>query len=315
MTPERPVLVGVDATAAARDAVAAGRALADRLGTSVELVHATPDAWAIPTVSMSLPVRPDELNDAARHAARAAIGNALNGDAATDDQLARLLICTGRAAAVIRDVVAETDAQLVVLGGKHHSTLGRWVAGSTAHSLVRSLDVPLFVSAHGRLPIRRMLVAVDLSEAAVPTVDHALRFARALEAEVHVLHVVEPLPLLPETPLQLSDDDVYEHARQHLERHVWPHVDEARVTTGIRRGPSVDVIKEVVKERLADVVVVGSHGKGWVDRILIGSTTERVLSGLPASVLVVPVLGPANRRPTARAGRAGARPRSLTLEA
>jgi Universal stress protein family len=34
--------------------------------------------------------------------------------------------------------------------------------------------------------------------------------------------------------------------------------------------------------------VVGSHGKGWVDRILIGSTTERLVTELPTSILVVP---------------------------
>jgi hypothetical protein len=34
-------------------------------------------------------------------------------------------------------------------------------------------------------------------------------------------------------------------------------------------------------------VVVGSHGKGWVDRVLIGSTTERLLATLPAGLLVV----------------------------
>jgi len=43
-------------------------------------------------------------------------------------------------------------------------------------------------------------------------------------------------------------------------------------------------------------VVVGSHGKGWVDRLLLGSTTERLLDQLPASLLVVPA-PPGKRRP------------------
>ena len=38
----------------------------------------------------------------------------------------------------------------------------------------------------------------------------------------------------------------------------------------------------------ADLVVLGSHGKGWVDRMLLGSTTERLLSHLPTSMLVIP---------------------------
>ena len=58
----------------------------------------------------------------------------------------------------------------------------------------------------------------------------------------------------------------------------------------------------------ADLVVVGSHGGGWAHRMLIGSSTERLLNLLPASLLVVPVLRPARRRPVrtrrARTGRA-----------
>jgi len=38
----------------------------------------------------------------------------------------------------------------------------------------------------------------------------------------------------------------------------------------------------------ADVVVLGSHGKNWVDRLLLGSTTERLIADLPSSLLVAP---------------------------
>ena len=38
----------------------------------------------------------------------------------------------------------------------------------------------------------------------------------------------------------------------------------------------------------ADLLVVGSHGKGWAERMLVGSVTERLLNHLPTSVLVVP---------------------------
>jgi nucleotide-binding universal stress UspA family protein len=47
----------------------------------------------------------------------------------------------------------------------------------------------------------------------------------------------------------------------------------------------------------ADVVVVGSHGKGWVDRLLIGSVTEDLLNNLPCAVLVVPVPKPERTEP------------------
>jgi len=51
--------------------------------------------------------------------------------------------------------------------------------------------------------------------------------------------------------------------------------------------------------------VVGSHGKGWVDRLLIGSTTERLLNRLPTSLLIVPINKPAATRPPQARRRKG----------
>lgn len=308
----RPIVVGVDASPTAPVAARNATALSTGMGAPLALVHATPDAWSIPTAPMSLPLKPEEINEAARQAARATVVAEL-GDELPADLLEALQVRTGRAATVVRDVVDEMDAQLVVLGGKHHSALGRWVVGSTAHSLVRTLDVPLFVCAEGHIPVRRIVVAVDLSEAAGPTVKAAVRFARVFGAALHVLHVVEPLPIIPETPLTFNDDDVHEEAERHLERYIWPDIDYESATMSLRRGAAAETIDEEARERAADLVVLGSHGKGWVDRILIGSVTERVLSALPTSVLVVPVLGPADRRSRASGrhdGRSG-----LTLEA
>jgi nucleotide-binding universal stress UspA family protein len=61
------------------------------------------------------------------------------------------------------------------------------------------------------------------------------------------------------------------------------------VETVARSGHVVDVIQQTAAQRGADLVVVGSHGKGWRERLLLGSITERLLNHLPASLLVVPV--------------------------
>lgn len=56
----------------------------------------------------------------------------------------------------------------------------------------------------------------------------------------------------------------------------------------IRYGQVVEVISQEASEWHADVLVVGSHGRGWAERMLVGSVTERLLNHLPTSVLVVP---------------------------
>ncbi len=56
-----------------------------------------------------------------------------------------------------------------------------------------------------------------------------------------------------------------------------------------RRGFADSAIRAEAVEWDADLVVLGTHGHNWVDRILVGSTTERLLNRLPTSLLVVPV--------------------------
>jgi nucleotide-binding universal stress UspA family protein len=222
-----------------------------------------------------------------------------------DPLLAGLEVRTGRAAPALRDAAAELGAEVVVLGGKHHSVLGRWVVGSTAHTLVRSLDLALLVTAHSPTPVRQVVAAIDLSDAAVPTIRAAERYAGAFGAALHVLHVVEPLPLVPDAPLHFNDEEVFRRSIEHLEQSLWPRVTYRGATTGVRRGTALECIAGEVAERQAQLVVLGSHGKGWVDRILIGSVTERVLGALPCSMLIVPVRGPARRRGRQPAPTAG----------
>jgi hypothetical protein len=80
------------------------------------------------------------------------------------------------------------------------------------------------------------------------------------------------------------------------------------------------MIVEMARTWEADVIVVGSHGHNWVDRLLIGSVTEQLLNELPASLLVVPAVEPAAgrvekasaaRQPAAPARVRGVKPRRL----
>ena len=57
----------------------------------------------------------------------------------------------------------------------------------------------------------------------------------------------------------------------------------------VRHGMVVDTLLREATDWKADVLVVGSHGKGWAQRVLLGSVTERLINQLPASLLVAPV--------------------------
>lgn len=274
-----PIVVGVDGTAESASAATVASMLAQAAGVRCQLVHAAHD----PSASFEMAgtgMVSETLRLAMLAQARAEAGIALAGcvPAAVVDGM---VVSTGGAPEVLDAVIAETNAALLVLGGKHHSRLGRWLGGSTVQQMVRRTTIPLLVTAGELRPRPRILVAVDQSYAAPPTVRQAVAFARLLGSPLRALHVVDTPPAIAELPADWS--------RTIVERDIWPTlplVDSAKV---IREGVPFDTIVDEAAAWNADVIVVGSHGKGWMDRLLIGSVTEDLLNNLPCAVLVVPV--------------------------
>lgn len=297
----KPIVVGLDAS---RDAGAAGRLaweLASAAGTELYPVHAIRDQ-AAEIAPLQLPMDVAPMNRALAELAMRELGQALH-DTVPARLLERLELLPGRPAVVLASVAARRDAELVVLGGKHHGTLGRWLAGSTAHDLLRLGGNTLLVVGPGaRLP-RRILVAVDSSDSARDTIAVAQRHARLFDAELLVLHVVELATLVPGTvvlPSAMLDEEMLMHrSEQWFDGVVWPLVDYSKADRRILMGHVAPTIRKQAAKWQADLVVLGSHGKGWVDRLLLGSTTERLIGDLPGSLLVVP-MGVAGREGSAR---------------
>jgi nucleotide-binding universal stress UspA family protein len=187
---------------------------------------------------------------------------------------------------VLAERAKQHRATLVVLGRKRRGPLERALSGRTAHYLVRALDIPILLGT--RSSIRRVLAAIDVSPAAAPTLEEARRLASALGAELRVLHVVSPVRYPRVVPRAPDRKLLERQAAEAFER----FASELGVTAGertVRRGsPETEIAAEAARWK-ADVVVVGSHGKGFVDRLLIGSTAEWLLDRLAtASLLVVP---------------------------
>lgn len=283
-----PVVVGVDNSAAAVGAAGMGERIARMAGSRCELVHAVRDAWA-PLVAVNPDPMVGEMQALQLAVARETVNRTLK-ETASPRALAELTVRFGPPAVVLQDVIRERAPGLLILGGKHHSVLERWLGGSTSLHVVRSSEVPVLITAG--VPnggsLRRILVAADLSPAAGPTVALAERFARLVGAKLRLLTVFEPLPDLPGIP-PTDPTEYYALAQETLERDVWPLVTSSGVERMVRQGMVVDTLLREAADWKADLLVVGSHGKGWAQRVLLGSVTERLINHLPTSLLVAPV--------------------------
>lgn len=287
----KPIIVAVDDSPEAASAAALGWRIATSANTSCHLVHVVQDPAAALT-SLLMNGGSGELEAALQELVGPRLRTAL-GQEVPPAVLERLAIRAGRTATMLKIEVEKLGAGLVVIGGKHHVALGRWLGGSTAHDAVRTLAVPVLVTRGAPSALRRVLVAVDRSYPAEPAIEQAERFARLADGQLRAIHVVEPLSLWPE-PARLAEQRRYhDESVAALEHEVWPLLRFPGAEQTVRSGDAAVALAAEAADWHADVLVVGSHGKGWVKRALLGSVTEQLLNRLPVSLLVVPVRKPA----------------------
>ena len=282
----KTIVVGVDGSNEAVHAAEVGHDLARRTSARCLLVHAAPDYWsAVTAPELGLDMR--ELDRGTVEHSRALVEASLRGKL-PDALLDKMEIRVGRPPAVLSAMAERELADLVVLGGKRHRGLER-VTTSTIVHMVRAHDVPVLATTDGLPPVKRVLASVDLSYAAKPVIAMAEQWAAIFGAQLRVLSVVEPMPVVPGVSLKVGDEEVYHAAEQLLDLQVWPVITRSDTETVVRRGRAAAAIADEAAQWQADLLILGSHGKGWASRLLIGSTSERLLHILPVSMLVVPV--------------------------
>lgn len=137
---------------------------------------------------------------------------------------------------------------------------------------------------------RKILLALDLAEDAEQVIERAAGLAQLCGAQLHLIHVVEPIivdpayDVLPALPAGY-EQDLVKFARERLSSLAREHgipVDRCKVAVGATKSA---VVSEADEGRY-DLIVVGSHGRHGL-ALLLGSTANAVLHGAPCDVLAV----------------------------
>lgn len=268
------ILVGVDDSPNAAAAAAFARGLARRAGLACHLIHV---------------VEQGQDPVAAGLRVREAIGSVRPSLGAEEVD-----VRVGRPAEVLVQRAEQLGARLIILGGKHHTLLSRWVAGSTAVGVVRQSPVPVLVTRGPVGAITRILVGADATPGSFAAIRHAEEWAETWNAAVRVLHVVPLPPLLPEYANGYDLDQLKRSGEARAQEEIWPLIGRRDTGQVVEIGSPAQVLAEQVREWQAELLVVARHDRTWLERAALGSVTERLLDGLPTSVLVVPA--PATER-------------------
>ena len=142
--------------------------------------------------------------------------------------------------------------------------------------------------------IRKILVPMDFSACADAALNYAAELARRFDAHLQLFHVVA-LPMLYPNGSELATAPLFEVtasseavARRTLDE-LAAHLElpAGRVTVRTVVGmPVTEILDAVQKERI-DLIVMGTHGRGMIDHLLLGSVAERVVRKSPVPVLTV----------------------------
>ena len=151
--------------------------------------------------------------------------------------------------------------------------------------------------------MKKVLIALDYDPTAQKVAETGFSMAKAMKAEVILLHVIadpafySSLEYSPITGfvgymdmknLQLNSVDGLKNASlQYLEK-IKQHLGLKTIKTIVTEGDSAESILASAKELHIDTIVMGSHSRRWLEKILIGSVTQKVLNHTKVPVLIIP---------------------------
>jgi nucleotide-binding universal stress UspA family protein len=151
--------------------------------------------------------------------------------------------------------------------------------------------------------MRKVVIALDYNPTAQKIAEVGFLMAKAMNAEVILLHIISDMvyyssaeysPIMGfngfmETgQFQLNNVDALKKAALHFLDKTRHHLGDLTIQTLVEEGDYAESILKTAKSMHADVIVMGSHSRKWLENIVMGSVTEKVLHHTSIPLFIVP---------------------------
>jgi nucleotide-binding universal stress UspA family protein len=258
---------------------------------NVPLPVIPPAAVPVGDASTVPPLRPEDVTEDVRRFASSASG--------ADLSAADVVVVEGSPVREILRQAEERRADLLVMGTHGRSGFEALFLGSVTEKVLRSTHVPVLtvppaVERVEAVVYNTILCPIEFSDASIRAMEYAFALAQETGARLILLHAIDQLVDAPQ-PGALSPFNL-EQYRQHLEEDARARL-QAAVPAGARvwctpeervlSGKAYRVILETADQEKAEVIVMGVHGKGALNRRLFGSTTHHVIREAHCPVLTL----------------------------
>ncbi|HEY2162338.1 MAG TPA: universal stress protein, partial [Gemmatimonadaceae bacterium] len=256
-------------------------------GDALRLVTVLRTLPMVPDVPMPIPM--DIENERRADARRGVLAQANRVWAESDwEAPTEVELHEGDPATVIARLAHRASASMIVAGLGRHRVTDRVFGDETALRLIRSADVPVYATAVGTTSApRRIVVAMDFSETSL----RAARLSLAVAANGATIYLAHVSPRDASfhgwkgwgTAYKVSVTDALQRTREELRI-----PDGTIVQNVLLQGDAATELLAFAAGVNADLIATGSHGHGFVARMLVGSVTTRLVRCSTCSVLTVP---------------------------
>jgi nucleotide-binding universal stress UspA family protein len=151
--------------------------------------------------------------------------------------------------------------------------------------------------------MKKVLIAMDYNPTAQKVAEVGFSMAKAMKAEVILLHVisdpvnyssVEYSPIMGFNgfmemgQLQLDNIESLKKASQQFLEKSKQHLGDKTIQTMVEEGDFAESILKTAKDLHADIIVIGTHSRKWLENIVMGSVTEKVLKNTTIPLFIIP---------------------------
>jgi nucleotide-binding universal stress UspA family protein len=153
------------------------------------------------------------------------------------------------------------------------------------------------------IPMKKVLIALDYDPSAKKVAEKGYTIAKSMNAEIILFHVTAEFGYYSTTEYSpiigfvgFSNDEFSEkittegitHAAKYFLERIKDHFGDETIQTMIAEGDLAETILKTAKQIHADLIVMGSHSKRWLEELLLGSTTKTVLHTSTTPLCIIP---------------------------
>ena len=140
--------------------------------------------------------------------------------------------------------------------------------------------------------VKKILCAVDFSDMSSKVADYAQTIAKSMNSTVKVVYVAPSLSQyvgfhVPPTSIENFVGEIVSGAEKTMDIFIQENFSESEATGQVLTGYAAEEILKYADQENMDMIIMGTHGRKGIDRVLFGSVAEKIVKSAPIPVLTI----------------------------